>query len=251
MTKPLKDDKRRPEPIFPFRTPSGPLNEEVSVSRYEPALRCMLEEQIQGTLDPTIFPPIKPDLEANGSGVDVVAQQSSLRTANKPTWARTRPVGNEHRQRILVFVAGGATYAEARSCYQVSQKASKEVFLITSHMLTPKLFLDQLGGLDVDKRYLDIPADRPPPEAPRHLFQRPLPSQAQGLPQQHISRLSGQEAPMRNMNLNTTGGGGPRANGAFDASLPGSAPPGQAGKLKKDKSEEKKKKKLPFFSRRD
>lgn len=256
VRKPLKDTTPRPEPIFPFKTPAGPLDEEVSLSRYEPALRSMLEEQIQGILDPDMFPPTKPHLEGNGIGVDVTAQQSSLRTANKPTWARTRPVTNDQRQRILVFVAGGATYAEARACYQVSQNASKEVFLMTSHMLTPKLFLHQLGGLNIDKRRLDIPAARPPPKAPAHLFERSQPKPAQGLPQQQKPQQARQPmqnvalptAAMQNMSLDPKPQNGPLPNGAFNPSLPSTQGGGHIGKLKKSKDEgEKKKKKHHFF----
>lgn len=246
VRKPLNDMTSRPESIFPIKAPNGPVEEEVSLSRYEPALRSMLEEQIQGTLDPTIFPPTKPDMEGNGIGFDVAAQQTSLRTANKPTWARTRPVANEQRQRILVFMAGGATYAEARACYQVSLNASKEVFLMTSHMLTPKLFLQQLRGLSVDKRRLDILAERPPPKAPAHLFERPQPQQAQGLPQQQKPQAL--TAAMHNMSLDPKPDIGGRSNGAFNPSLPSSPAAGQSGKLKKSKEEgEKKKKKHHFF----
>jgi syntaxin-binding protein 1 len=248
VRKPLKDTFPRPERLFPLKPPSGPPDEEVSLSRFEPALRSMLEEQIQGTLDPLIFPPTIPHLEANGIGVDAAAQQTSLRTANKPTWARTRPVANDQRQRILVFVAGGATYAEARACYQVSQSASKEVVLMTSHMLTPKLFVHQLGGLHVDKRRLDIPAERPPPRAPAHLFERP---QAQGLPQQPRQPMQNAAPPtsaMHNMSLGSKNENGPRPNGSFDPSLPSTQGAGQSGKLKKSKDEgEKKKKKHHFF----
>jgi syntaxin-binding protein 1 len=245
VLKPLRDTFPRPERIFPLKPPSGPLDQEVSLSRFEPALRSMLEEQIQGTLDPAIFPPTIPHLEANGIGVDAAAQQTSLRTANKPTWARTRPVANDQRQRILVFMAGGATYAEARACYQVSQSASKEVFLMTSHMLTPKLFLHQLRGLSVDKRRLDIPAERPPPRAPAHLFERP---QAQGLPRQPSQNTAPPTSAMHSMSLNSKPENGPRPNGSFDPSLPSTQAAGQSGKLKKNKDEgEKKKKKHHFF----
>lgn len=249
VRKTLKDTMPRPEPLFPIKIPSS--EKEFSVSRYEPVLRSVLEEQIQGTLDPALFPPTIPDLEANGIGVDPTAQQTSLRTANKPTWARTRPVANDQRQRILVFVAGGATYAEARACYEVSKKASKEVFMMTSHMLTPKLFLHQLGGLNVDKRRLDIPADRPPPKAPAHLFERPQPSQGGGLPQQARQPVQNAAPPvsaMHSMSLNSKPENGVRPSGAFDPSLPSSPAAGQAGKLKKSKDErEKKKKKHHFF----
>ena len=255
VRKPMKDTLSRPEPLFPPKTPAGPVDEEVSLSRYEPALRSMLEEQIQGTLDAAIFPPTRPQLEANGIGVEAPAQQTSLRTANKPTWARTRPVANDQRQRILVFMAGGATYAEARACYQVSLHASKEIFLMTSHMLTPKLFLRQLSGLNVDKRQLDIPVEKPPPKPPAQPFKRSEAPQTKGLSQQQnplqdrqpVQNMVPLAAAMRNTSHTSKPENGPRPNGAFNPSLP-TSPAEPAGKLKKDKDErEKKKKKKPHF----
>lgn len=82
-------------------------------------------------------------------------------------------------------MAGGATYSEARACYEISESSSKDIFLATSHMLTPGLFLRQLGDLSVDKRKLDIPAERPKPVAPAHLFERekPPPATTQQAPQ--------------------------------------------------------------------
>jgi syntaxin-binding protein 1 len=127
---------------------------------------------------------------------------------------------------------------------------------MTSHMLTPKLFLHQLRGLNVDKRRLDIPADRPPAKAPAHLFERTQSPQAQGLPQQQKPQQARQPmakpapptAAMHNMTLNSRPENGPRPNGAFNPSLPSSQGGGQAGKLKKSKDEgEKKKKKHHFF----
>lgn len=241
VRKALNDSTPRPEPTFPVKARTGPAEEEVSLSRYQPALRSMLEGQIQGTLDPVIFPPTKPNMEGNGIGFDGAAQPTSLRTANKPTWARTRPAANEQRQRILVFMAGGATYAESRACYEVSQHASKEIILMTSHMLTPKLFLHQLRGLSVDKRKLEISSLKPPPKAPAHLFERARP---QGLPQQQKPKMAPPTTAMMNMTVDSRPDNGQRPNGSFNPSLSSSPAVGQAGKLKKSKDEGDKKKKL-------
>jgi syntaxin-binding protein 1 len=243
VRKSLKDSAPAPDRLFPIKAPTGPVNEEeVNLSRYEPALRSLLEEQIQGTLDPDLFPPTIPNLEANGIGVDPAAQQTSLRNANKPTWARTRPVAHDQRQRILVFVAGGATYAEARTCSQVSLNASKEIFLISSHMLTPKLFIHQLRGLAIDKRLLDIPAERAPPKAPAHLFERQQAQQNVGLPQQQKPQQATQAmAPptgaMQGMSLDSN-----RPKGSFDPSVSGTPASGTDNKLKKSKQGDDKKK---------
>jgi syntaxin-binding protein 1 len=248
----LKDMTPLPQPLFPMKPPAVQSSEEVSLSRFEPALRSMLEEHIRGTLDSSIFPPVKPHLDGP---MHDNSSSSSLRSANKPTWARTRPTAHEPRQRIIVFMAGGATYSEARACYEVSQVMSKEVYLATSHMITPKLFLRQVGDLSTDRRRLDLPVERPAPKAPAHLFEREprsVPQQgsrapnlpAFSQPQAGPRPLAAPTAAMGAMNLGTSAGHPHQAPNGSSAPSANSMED-QSGKLKKDK--DKKKKHLHLF----
>lgn len=170
--RPLKDTKPSPQPVFPRKQPPITGADESSLSRFEPAIKSMLEEHLRGTLDQTIFPYTKPFIDADeGLMNQVNVSQASLRSA-KPTWARTRPSAMEPRQRVIVFMAGGATYSESRACYEVSESSAKDVYLASSHMLSPELFLRQVGDLSVDRRRLDMPIDRPKPKAPAHLYEQ-------------------------------------------------------------------------------
>ncbi|RDW72504.1 Sec1 family protein [Aspergillus mulundensis] len=175
VDKPLKDDKPPVQPLFNRKPPVVSDLDEGILSRYELNVKMMLEDVIRGTLDPSTFPPTRPPTDADAmTAQQDSSAQASLRSA-KPTWARTRTTGEQPRQRIIVFMAGGATYGEARACYEISEAFKKDVFLATSHMLTPGLFLRQVGDLSADKRRLDIPAERPKPTAPAHLFERDPP----------------------------------------------------------------------------
>ena len=249
VQKPLRDSMPPPPTLFPVKPPMTPQIEEVSLSRFEPALRSMLEDQIRGTLDPSIFPPVKPHLDgANGLiGQDNVSQ-SSLRTASKPTWARTRPTSHEPRQRIIVFTAGGATYAEARTCYEMSQTFSKDVFLATSHMLTPQLFLRQVADLSIDKRQLDIPAERPPPRAPAHVFERESPPQSrtQQNPMATV-KPSGVEKGPAGVNAVYPGGKPDKVTMSTNESHPQSSKADSEEKSGKHKKDEKERKKIKHF----
>lgn len=240
VEKPLKDEKPTVQPLFNRKAPA-PESEELSLARYELNLKQMLEEQIKGTLDSTTFPFTRPHTETDGGSAaqEMLSQQASLRSA-KPTWARTRAV-DQPRQRMIVFMAGGATHSEARACYEVSQAYNRDVFLATTHMLTPSLFIRQVGDLSVDKRRLDLPADRPKPTAPAHLFEKNAPAPAPPQPQ---------KKPVPPPNLNP-----PVAPGDMMANLSlnnGSTPP-PGGKLhkkdrdKKDKDKKDKEKKYRFF----
>jgi syntaxin-binding protein 1 len=237
VEKPLKDEKAPVQPLFNRKTPA-PETEELSLSRYDIGLKQMLEEQMRGTLDPTVFPFTRPHTETDGgmAAQEMITQQASLRSA-KPTWARTRSA-DQPRQRLIVFMAGGATHSEARTCYELSQTYGRDIFLATTHMTTPGLFMRQVGDLSIDKRRLDIPAERPKPSAPAHLFEREAPPaptpppQKKAVPTAHLNPPAPPEALMAGMNLESNG------------SRPASASSG--GKLlKKDK--DKKEKKYRFF----
>jgi syntaxin-binding protein 1 len=51
----LKDSRPAHQPIFPHKPSPNTGDEELSLSRFEPAMRYMLEEQLNGTLDQTLF----------------------------------------------------------------------------------------------------------------------------------------------------------------------------------------------------
>ena len=247
VEKPLKDHAQTPAPLFPPQIPANLQNQEVSLSRYEPNLRHMLESYCTGTLDTHLFPPVKPHLEEADSSANI--SQFSLRsTASKPTWARNPTRSNEPRQRIVVFMAGGATYAEARACYEISQQYQKEVFLTTSHMHTPKTFLRQVGLLSAGRERLDLPEDQPPPPLPAWVLEKtPAPRPAQQQPSIAKQTPSGRPpdrvqpptAAMGRMNLNSTPQNGHRP---IPLNAPSPVPPpssGSDGKLKKEKKEKK------------
>ncbi|KAK2627818.1 hypothetical protein QTJ16_002464 [Diplocarpon rosae] len=165
----LKDARPPTQPLFPKKTAPTAQNEEYALSRFEPMVKLMLEDISKGILDQITFPYIRPPID--NSEELAAQQQTSLRSA-KPTWARNRVSAAESRQRVIVFMAGGATYSESRACYEVSKTTGKDVFLATSHMVTPALYVRQVSDLSEDRRRLDLPIDRPKPKAPEHLFIR-------------------------------------------------------------------------------
>ena len=236
----LKDPRPVPPPLFPKKPPPTNVQDEYSLSRYETVLQNMLQQHVAGTLDSNIFPFTKPPLDM---GDEPQQSAASLRTANKPTWARQRTqVSTENRQRIVVFMAGGATYSEARACYDVGRASAREIFLATTHMLTPALFIRQLGDLSADRRRLNIPAEMPKPQAPRHLFE-PYPQPRPAGPP------AGAAAPptqaMSDMRLNGNGPGAPPPLPA-----PVSQPANSSAKLSKEPEKEKKKKGLLGFGKK-
>jgi syntaxin-binding protein 1 len=260
--KALKDKRPIPAPLFPGKTAPTAANEEYALSRFEPALKLLLEELKRGTLDPNTFPYTKPPLD-NTEAAMYNNSQASLRSA-KPTWAQNRRSMHESKQRVIVFMAGGATYSESRACYEISRTSDKDVFLATSHMLTPAMFLRQVGDLSVDKRRLDLPSERPKPRAPAHIFEREEKRVTTGLPSGPAARpgvakptatpapsiqrpvAGGYQPPtagMANMTINSSGGR--PSNGSTTSSSHDYSRSGMFEKKPKDGDE---KKKRGFFS---
>ena len=246
-TRNLKDSRAVPQPLFPPKAPpvQTPGQEEVLLSRYEPVLQSLLEAHANGNVDHNVFPYTKPPLDLGQEGPQPSA--TSLRSA-KPTWAKTRTnTSSETRQRVIVFMAGGATYSESRACYDVGRTTGREIFLAASHMLTPQLFIRQVRDLSEDKRRLGIPAEQPKPTAPQHLFepdeqpkpQQP-PQQAQAPTQQRPGGPRPPEQAMADMNLNGRPNGGAPQQGAFQ-NLPNQAQPvaNSSAKLSKDKDKKR------------
>ncbi|RMZ84679.1 hypothetical protein DV737_g895, partial [Chaetothyriales sp. CBS 132003] len=196
----LKDDGAVMQPLFAPKPVDNAGLDEISLSRFEPALRRVLEEQCQGTLDASLFPPVKPHVD--NSNAQAASVQTSLRVAGKPTWAQTRSQPAKPRQRLIVFMAGGATYAESRVCYDVGQQYGRDVYLATTHMHTPKTFLRQVGLLSAGRKQLDMPMDTARPQLPAWMS-------AGG-------SLQPPTGAMNRMNLNR----GPPSNGADGASKP-------------------------------
>lgn len=186
VTKPLKDTSNRNISQQKKVKTSNSNEETYELSRFATAVKSMLEDHVKGTLNPTTFPYVKAELGNNAAlGIQENTSQASLRSA-KPTWARTRLSVVEPRQRVIVFMAGGATYSESRACYEVSKASLRDVFLGSSHMHTPMSYLNQVSRSRENRRSLDLPYDKPRKEVPRHLLEPdPVPKPTPPPVQQH------------------------------------------------------------------
>lgn len=251
--RPLKDLKEVRQPIPPLFPQNINKNEEVNaLSRFEPAVKQMLEDLCNNALDQAAFPftiPPPADEQSNGP-----ATQGSLRSA-APRWASANRRQVENRQRILVFVAGGATYSESRVCYEISEKHNRDVCLVTSHLVSPNKYLEDLRLLNADRRRLNLPIDQPPPKAPAHLFERPAPPPQQVRPQAPQGMGMGGQMPaggprpptkaLGAMTLSSgSGSGGPAVDHQRSGSGASAADSSKGGK--KDKGDKEKKKRNIF-----
>lgn len=130
-----------------------------------------LQDHIADRLDQSVFPYVKdaPHSARNSAASTVSTGAPASLRSSRPQWAeraKTRTV-KEPKQRLIVFQLGGMTYSEIRSVYQVSNASNRDVFIGelphssergipssdacrtgSSHVLTPKDFLQELAALD-------------------------------------------------------------------------------------------------------
>lgn len=135
--------------------------------RYEPALATLIDHLCKGTIDNEAFPFTRPLRDPNEDPMIQAGAGASLRTAGAPSWARAgRTRAPDNRQRVIVFMAGGATYSEARACYEMGNKHGRDIYLATSHMLTPRDFIDGLRHLSWTGERLRPLVQKPRPKPP-------------------------------------------------------------------------------------
>ncbi|RKP09734.1 Sec1-like protein [Thamnocephalis sphaerospora] len=137
------------------------------LSRYTPEIKKILEAQANGTVNDAEFPYTR---EVRPSELNEQAKKTvqSLRST-KPSWQKSAQERSEAKPvtggRLIVFVAGGITYSEMRSVYEVGQKYGRDVLIGSTHIITPKQFMHDLCRLR-DGPPKEIPP--PPPPPPKH-----------------------------------------------------------------------------------
>jgi syntaxin-binding protein 1 len=126
---------RKRNVLFKQRAPDDAYD----ISRYQPALKLMVEEHLAGRLDRNNFPYVgqaprpPPSSRLGTSSSPAPSATTSLRSA-RPRWqsgVRNR-ASAEPRQRVIVFGLGGITYSEIRSAYQISLAGPRDVYIGTS-----------------------------------------------------------------------------------------------------------------------
>ncbi|KAK1235695.1 syntaxin binding protein 1 [Marasmius sp. AFHP31] len=123
-------------------------DDDYELSRYKPLIRTVIEDHVAGKLDNTLFPYVKdsPSTAAPAASVRAAPAQATSLRSQKPAWHRAARPGaaSESKQRLLVFMAGGMTYSEVREAYQLSSSLNKEIYIGSSHTITPRNFIDDL-----------------------------------------------------------------------------------------------------------
>lgn len=140
-----------------------------NTSRFGPGLKSILQFLTKYQLDEDWFPyyrdkPLDEDIPAEIAIMNNQQNHSgltSLRNSRiKASWAQNSSRANlssgKNRQRIFCYVAGGITYSETRSIYELSNTLQKDFFIGSECILKPRDFLIGLQTIDVKKQLPDL-----------------------------------------------------------------------------------------------
>ncbi|KAJ1742030.1 syntaxin binding protein 1 [Coemansia sp. RSA 1086] len=121
--------------------------------RLEPAIKCIVNEQVGNTLDIDLFPWAE---EAPPESIPkhiLNVNATSLRR-NKSSWRRSKQSLPKHNGKkrgvIIVYIAGGVTLSEMRAIYELSETLKRDIYIGSTHIITPRGFLDDLKSLHLE-----------------------------------------------------------------------------------------------------
>lgn len=120
-------------------TPEG----EYADTRHVCLLKAYLEQFVAGNLPVEKFPQLGPAPAAGPK-----AEAKSVRRFGAASKFGKKDNASFSGGRYMVFIAGGAGYAELRVAYELMQKEQKEILMGSTHVTTPQDFLIDVGSLE-------------------------------------------------------------------------------------------------------
>ncbi|XP_076233034.1 syntaxin-binding protein Rop isoform X2 [Calliopsis andreniformis] len=113
------------------------------MSRWTPVMKDIMEDAIEDKLDSKHFPFLAGRAASSGYHAPTSARYGHWHKDKGQQTIKNVP-------RLIVFVVGGVCFSEVRCAYEVTNALKNwEVIIGSSHIITPKSFLDDLSKLHV------------------------------------------------------------------------------------------------------
>ena len=113
-------------------------------TRYVVALKGLLESLLGGTLPADKYPALGPTISSSAEAKG--AAKSVRRFGANSRWGKKDAV-TITGGRYMVFVAGGVSYSELRTGYELQKEHSKEVIVGGTHLISPDTYVTEVRNL--------------------------------------------------------------------------------------------------------
>ncbi|KAI9254549.1 Sec1-like protein [Phascolomyces articulosus] len=123
------------------------------LSRYVPVVKRVAEGHIKETIDQSLFPFLRvarpEDLRRDSShspkeGLQLRVYKTQWHKKSITKNAGPKPASGPP---VIIFIAGGMTYSEMRSAYELAQTHDRDVYIGSTHIITPDGFVEALSDL--------------------------------------------------------------------------------------------------------
>ncbi|KAI8067499.1 Sec1-like protein [Gongronella butleri] len=123
------------------------------LSRYVPVVKRVVEGHMTNTVDQSLFPLLRmPEPENQKTDASSSRKQHHQLRVYKTQWHKkstgTTTSKPPSGPPVIIFVAGGITWSEARSAYELAASMDREVYIGSTHIISPDNFVRSLGNLD-------------------------------------------------------------------------------------------------------
>ncbi|KAI9474083.1 MAG: Sec1-like protein [Benjaminiella poitrasii] len=125
------------------------------LSRYVPVVKRIVEGHIDGTIDQSLFPNNIRNVKQNNTRKDTSEAHKEVPKLRvyKTQWHKKSTGANAAPKPpsgppIIIFIVGGMTYSEIRSAYEIAETYDREVYIGSTHIITPDKFVKDLSQLD-------------------------------------------------------------------------------------------------------
>ncbi|KAI8337909.1 Sec1-like protein [Chlamydoabsidia padenii] len=143
-----KKEKKKRESV------TNPNDVPFDLSRYVPVVKRVVEGHVKGTIDQSLFPLLRVARpESTKADSSHSRKQVPQLRVYKTQWHK-KSSGNNALPKppsgppIIIFIAGGMTYSEVRSAYELAELFDREVYIGSTHIIAPEKFVQALGNLD-------------------------------------------------------------------------------------------------------
>jgi syntaxin-binding protein 1 len=114
---------------------------EYASSRYVPKVKTLLAAMAENTLDVDEYPSVLPMPEGSSGSAASVRTKT---TRSRGRWGNDKKTAGFSGPRLLVFIAGGASFSELRSAEEVMASGEREVMIGSTAFLKPDEYLQNV-----------------------------------------------------------------------------------------------------------
>ncbi|KAI7907869.1 Sec1-like protein [Cokeromyces recurvatus] len=144
MKKQERTTKKKQEDDVPF-----------DLSRYVPVVKRIVEGHIDGTIDQSLFPNNIRNVKQNNTrkNTSEAHKEAPKLRVYKTQWHKKSTGANAAPKPpsgppVIIFIVGGMTYSEIRSAYEIAETYDREIYIGSTHIITPDKFVKDLCQLD-------------------------------------------------------------------------------------------------------